>query len=90
VDLNEAAQRIFKFHWVLILLAVMVGVSIPALLFGSTGASYVASSRLVIGAEDARDGQQANALADTALALATSPAVLSEALGAAGVQRDPS
>src|SRR5688572_14848273 len=90
VDLNEAAQRIFKFHWVLILLTVMVGVSIPALLFGSTGASYLASSRLVIGAEDARDGQQAAALADTALALATSPAVLGEALGAAGVQRDPS
>jgi capsular polysaccharide biosynthesis protein len=90
VDLNEAAQRIFKFHWVLILLMVMVGVTIPALLFGSTGASYVASSRLVIGSEDARDGQQAAALADTALALATSPAVLGEALGVAGVQRDQS
>jgi hypothetical protein len=87
MDLNEAAQRIFKYHWVLILLMTIVGLSVPALLAQSQQETYVASSRIVMGAEDARDGQEAAALADTALAVATSPGVLTEVLAAVDVER---
>ena len=90
MDLNEAAQRIFKYHWVLILLMTIVGLAVPTLLAQSQEDTYVASSRIVMGAADARDGQEAAALADTALAVATSPGVLSAVLDAAGVDRTES
>ncbi|MDK3257097.1 hypothetical protein [Blastococcus capsensis] len=90
MDLNEAAQRIFKYHWVLILVTVIVGISIPLLLSRLDDDAYAASARLVIGSADARDGQEANALADTALAVATSPEAIAEALQQAGVDREPS
>jgi capsular polysaccharide biosynthesis protein len=88
VDLTEAAQRIFKYHWVLILVMTIVGLSVPVLLNQMQDDEYVASARIVMGSTDPRDGEEANSLADTALALATSPGVLGEALAAAGVQRD--
>jgi capsular polysaccharide biosynthesis protein len=87
MDLNEAAQRIFKYHWVLILLMTVIGLSVPALLVASKEDAYAASARIVMGSADAKDGQAANALADTALALATSPGSLTTALETAGVQR---
>jgi hypothetical protein len=90
VDLNEAAQRIFKYHWPLILLTTLIGLLIPVLLVQGQDDEYAASARIVMGSTDAKDGQEANALADTALALATSPGVLTEALETAGVQRDES
>jgi hypothetical protein len=88
MDLNEAAQRIFRYHWVLILVMTLIGLSIPALLAQTQVDEYVASARIVMGSTDARDGDQANSLADTALAVATSPGVLTDTLAAAGVQRD--
>ena len=71
MDLNEAVQRILRRHWFLIVLMTAIGVSIPAAMIRMEHASYVATARIVIGATDTRDGQEATALADTALALAT-------------------
>lgn len=88
MDLNEAVERIFKYHWLLILVVTLLGVAVPVALAQLQEDSYVSSARIVMGAEDAKDGQQANALADTALALATSPGAVEKALGDAGVQRD--
>jgi capsular polysaccharide biosynthesis protein len=89
VDLNEAAQRILRRHWVLILLLTLIGVSIPIALIRMQEDSYVATARIMIGAADTRDGQEATALADMALALATSREVVGRALNEADVHRDP-
>jgi capsular polysaccharide biosynthesis protein len=88
VDLNEAAERIFKYHWLLIAVVTLLGLAVPFALVQMKDDAYVSSARFVMGAEDARDGQQANALADTALALATSPGLVEKAVEAAQVQRD--
>jgi hypothetical protein len=89
VDLNEAAERIFKYHWVLILLTTIIGLSVPVVLAQGQEDAYVASARIDMGAQDPRDGEEAAGLADRALAIATSPAVLDKALETAGVAGDP-
>ncbi len=88
MDLNEAAERIFKYHWVLILLLTIVGLSIPVGLAQMQDDAYVASARIFMGTADARDGEEATSLADTALGIATSPGVVGKALETAGVQRN--
>ena len=88
MDLNEAAERIFKYHWVLILLTTILGLAVPVALAQGQAESYVASARIDMGAQDLRDGEQAAGLADTALAIATSPGVLDQALAAAGASGD--
>jgi capsular polysaccharide biosynthesis protein len=88
VDLNEAARRILRHHWVLISLLTLVGLSVPLVLESYRGETYVATARISIGTTDTRDGQEANALADTALALATSPEIVRGALEQSSVQRD--
>jgi hypothetical protein len=88
VDLNEAGQRIFKHHGVLIALMTVIGLSVPLLLAQVQGEDYSASARLVIGGVDTRDGQEAAALADTALGLATTPAVIAQAVSTSGATRD--
>ena len=90
MDLNEAAQRILRRHWLLILLVTIIGVSVPAAMIRMQEDSYVATARIVIGATDTRDGQEATALADAALALATSREVVGRVLTEKGVVRDPS
>jgi capsular polysaccharide biosynthesis protein len=87
VDLNEAGQRIFRRHWALILLLVWIGVIVPVVIAKAQPAQYAATARVDLGA-DAHGSQEANSLADTALAVATSPAVLSTALKTAKVDRD--
>jgi hypothetical protein len=86
VDLNEAAERIFKYHWMLILLTTIIGLSVPIALAQRQVDSYVASARIDMGA--ARDSEEAVGLADTALAIATSPGVLDKAMQTAGVPAD--
>lgn len=88
MDLNEAAQRILRRHWALILLLTVVGLSVPVGLLRMQEPSFEATARIVIGAVDTRDGQEATALADTALALATSREVLERSIAEAHVARD--
>lgn len=89
MDLNEAAERIFKYHWMLILLVTLLGIAVPVGLDRMAEDRYAASARIAIGAEDARDVKEANSMADTALAMATSPGVFNQALETAGVQQVP-
>ena len=89
MDLNEAVQRIFRRHWFLIALMTVIGVSVPLGLIRMEQDTYLATARIVIGEADTNDGQEATALADTALALATSQEVVGRALDQAQVQADP-
>jgi capsular polysaccharide biosynthesis protein len=88
MDLNQAARRILVRHWAVILLLVLVGIAVPLALHRMEEPSYQASARFTIGSWDTRDGQEAGALADTGLALATSRAVMERALEASGFERD--
>ena len=89
MDLNEAGQRIVRRHWVLILLVTLLGVSVPAAMIRAQEDSFLAAARIVIGATDTRDGQEATALADAALALGTSRELVDRVLTEKGVVRDP-
>ena len=66
-----------------------IGVSVPAALIRMEESSYLATARIAIGAADTRDGQEATALADTALALATSQGVVGRALEESGRAGEP-
>ncbi|MGY1681894.1 hypothetical protein [Geodermatophilus sp. SYSU D01176] len=87
--MDEAAQRIIRRHWAIILVLTLVGLSVPFLMAKSAATEYQASARIIIGSADTRDGQEANALGDTALALASSPQVIGRALEQVGVRQDP-
>lgn len=88
MELNEAFQRIIKHHWLLLAACTLLGLAVPGLLHVAREDTYVSTARLLLGAADARNGQEANALADTALGIATSPGVVAEAVRASGVPRD--
>jgi capsular polysaccharide biosynthesis protein len=89
MDMNQAAQRILRRHWAVILLLVAVGVCVPLALDRYQSPVYEGSARFTIGSPDTRDGQQAGALADTALALATSPETVAAAVTESQYARDP-
>ncbi len=82
MELNEVGHRIFGQHWRLILfcvLSVLIGIGIAALARGG-GETYTASSRLVLDTEDPKTRAESTAIADTAKAIATSPAQVRAAL----------
>lgn len=86
MDLTEAAQRIFKRHWALILLFTLIGLSVPFALDKIQGTSYIGTARVNLGA-DPHGGQDSTSLGDTGQGLATSPSVLAAALKQAKVNR---
>ena len=89
MELNEAARRIFLQHWWLIAIAVLVGAATGAVVAsGSSG--YTASTRMVINSNDPTARAESTAIADTARAIVTSPALVQRALTAAGAStRNP-
>lgn len=87
MDLYEAAQRIFRRHWVLILVFVLIGLAVPLAINKLQGTDYVGTARVDLGV-DSRSGTDSTALADGALGLATSPEVLGTAIKQAKVSRD--
>ncbi|MGY1620133.1 hypothetical protein ACI797_25625 [Geodermatophilus sp. SYSU D00691] len=87
MDLNQAAQRILRRHWLVILVMVLAGVAVPLQLARMQEPTYQASARLTIGTWDTRDVQESSALADTALAIATSRDTVTAALQAADLWR---
>jgi capsular polysaccharide biosynthesis protein len=88
VDLKDVASRIFKRHWALILVFTLLGLSVPLLYDKIVGVNYVATARIDLG-PDAHGGQDSASMGDMGLGLATGPQVLSAAIKAAKVQRDP-
>jgi capsular polysaccharide biosynthesis protein len=87
VDIYEAGQRIFRRHWALILLFVLIGLSVPLVLDRLQATDYQGTARLDLGIET-HSGQASSSLADGALGFVTSPDVLGAALKTAKVQRD--
>ncbi len=87
MELTEAAQRL-KRHWLMIVVCVGVIMSIPLVMSSSRAETYVASTRMNIGS-DASNAGQAEAWADAALAVVTSPSQVAAALDQIKVERDP-
>ena len=87
MELTEAAQRL-KRHWLLIVVCVGVIMSIPLVMSSGRADTYVASTRINIGS-DASSAAQAEAWADAALAVVTSPSQVAAALDQISVVRDP-
>jgi len=87
MELNEAARRIFRQHWLLILGFVVIGVSAAAV-HARGPATYTASARLVLGTADPKSRTESGSIADTGKAIATSPTQIRLALREANVDRD--
>jgi capsular polysaccharide biosynthesis protein len=90
MELNEAARRIVWQHKGLILVFVLLATAAALFAHRDDVATYTATTRFVIDAEDPTSQTESAAVADTAKAIATSPSQVREALersGAAG--RDP-
>jgi capsular polysaccharide biosynthesis protein len=90
MELNEAGRRILGQHWRLIVLALALGLCVGALLHRGDVKTYTASTRLALDAADPATRQESAAIADSAKAIATSPAQVRGALSQAhATGRDP-
>ena len=89
MELNDVARRIVGQHWRLIASLMLVGILLAALAHVGDDKTYTASARLVLGTQDPKTQAEAASIADTAKAIATSPAVVTRSLRASGAtQRD--
>jgi capsular polysaccharide biosynthesis protein len=92
MELNEAGRRIVGQHWRLILFCiflVLATIGFATLVRGG-GQTYTASARLVLDTDDPKTRSESTSIADTAKAIATSPAQVRAALQDAHVTtRDP-
>jgi len=77
MELHEAARRIVGQHWRLILF--LLGAGLAAVHSGGAR-TYTASTRLVLDTQDPKTRAESIAIADTAAAIATSPAQVEGAL----------
>lgn len=89
MELEEAFRRIIGQHWQLIVSIAGIGLAIATLVHVGAATNYTASARLVLDTPDPKSRTEAGAIADTAQAIATSPAQVRAALGRIGVRRDP-
>ena len=89
MELADAYRRIVGQHWRLIACLTVVGICIAALVHGAPGRTYTASARLVLDTQDPTTRVEAQAIADTGEAIATSPTQVRAALGRIHVERDP-
>lgn len=90
MELNDAARRILGEHWQLIARLTLLGLMVAALMHLGDSTTYTASSRLVLGTDDPKTQSESASIADTAKAIATSPAIVRKALQKGGARgRDP-
>jgi uncharacterized protein involved in exopolysaccharide biosynthesis len=87
MTLHDVFRRVILQHKLLIAAAVVVAVGGFLAVHHSTP-SYTATTRLVLDAADPSSRQESSSLADTAKAIATSPAQVGKAIAAAHVSRD--
>jgi capsular polysaccharide biosynthesis protein len=80
MELNDVARRIVGLHWRLIATLALVGIIVAAAAHLGDDKSYSASARLVLGSQDPKSQAEATSIADTAKAIATSPALVRRAL----------
>lgn len=88
MELTDVAQRIFKRHWALILILGILGALAPLVLLQIQGPTYIGTARFVIGS-DPRTTQTSTSDSDTALGLATNPALMATVMKETHIQRDP-
>jgi uncharacterized protein involved in exopolysaccharide biosynthesis len=88
MEFNEIGRRIFRRHWRLILLCLALSVAGVALfgLVREHGSTFTSSARLVLDTPDPKSGTESTSIADTARAIATSPAQVGAALKQAHVR----
>ena len=90
MELNEVFRRIVGQHWKLIALWFLAGVCAALALQADKQPLYSGSARIVLDAPDPESRAEAVAIADTAKAIATSPAQVDAAMNHAGITgRDP-
>src|ERR1700680_4912945 len=89
MDLQEVIRRILFGHWVVIIacVAVSAGAIVTYHVFDTR--MYTASTRLVLDGPAPTSGTEAQAVADAAKAIVTSPTHIIAALQVAGLVRDP-
>lgn len=88
MELDEAVQRVLRHHVKLIALCLAVGLGLGWVISLGTARHYSASARIIIDAPDPKSSVESGALADTARGIATSAAILKQAVAGAGVSRD--
>ena len=86
MELKEGTRRIFGQHWRLIVVFVAAGLLLALLVHSGATKSYTATTRLTLDTQDPKTQPESTAIADTADALATSPALVSKALADAHVR----
>ena len=86
MELSEGTRRIFGQHWRLIVVFVAAGLALGLLAHSGASKSYTASARLTLDTQDPKTQPESTAIADTADAMATSPALVSQALADAHVR----
>ena len=90
MELTEAVRRILGQHWLLIVMVALVPAEIAAVLHSRDTPMYSASARVALDTPDPKTAPESTAIADTAKAIATSPAEVAEALRTARTAgRDP-
>ena len=85
LELHDVARRIFGHHWRLIACFVALGLAAAVLTTQGKTESYTGSTRLAFGTKDPENRAESESIADTAAAIATSPAQVRRALAAAHV-----
>lgn len=91
MELSEAARRIFQHSRLIVLciVFVLIGTGMTLLVRGGN-ATFTASTRLVLDTPDPKSRSESTSIADTAKAIATSPAQVRAALADAHItNRDP-
>jgi capsular polysaccharide biosynthesis protein len=87
VDVEEAVRRL-RANLTIIAVAIVLGLSFPIATHLGGGAVYKASTRIVPDVRDPRDGGGADAIADTALGIVSSPGRVAAALEKVGASRN--
>ena len=80
MDLSDLGRRIFGQHYRIIALLAILGAALGLLLQAGTAKTYTASTRFVLDTPDPKSRTEAMSIADTAKAIATSPALVKKAL----------
>jgi len=89
MELQEVARRILLGHWIVIVALVILSAGAVTAWDLSQAPTYTGSTRLVLDAPPPTSGTEAQAIADAAKAIVTSPSHIIAALNNAGVVRDP-
>jgi len=88
MELDEAVQRVLRHHVKLIALCLAVGLGLGWAISLGSARHYSASARIVFDSADPKNSVEAGALADTARGIATSAAILKQAVSSTGAPRD--